>query len=804
MPLQKLQLKIGGMACSFCSETIKKGIGRMDGVSEVHVSLAHEEALVRYEPSRVGSDDITATLRSLGYTVRDPQRVRTFEEEEAELQRERDRLVIAGAAAWVAFLAMLLMWVGRHHPWVHWAMGSLAVATVFGPGLHILTMAWASARRRILNQHVLMEVAAFGGLFGGVIGLVRPVFPSYEFFGVAVFVTAYHILGGYTSLLVRTRASQAVKKLLSLQPATARVVRDGREVEVPSGEVRTGDLVRVRPGEQVPVDGVVVDGASAVNESLVTGEPLPREKLPGHEVIGGSLNTSGTLLVRVTRVGEESFLQQVARHIQEARALKPGLLLLLDRILKYFVPGVLWVAAAALVFWTLGAWLFWSAPDWDRAGFAALAVLVMGYPCALGMATPLAMIRGGGEAARQGILMRSAASFQAFKDVSVVVFDKTGTITHGEPRVTEAIPAPGWDDGRLLALAASAEQVSEHPLGQAIVKAAKVRDLRLDRAETFEAIPGKGIRATVAGRLVFVGTLRFLAESSVETDALARLAEEHEARASTVIAVAAEGRAAGLIALADTVKDDAAEAIARLRAAEIEPVMITGDNARTARAVAEQVGIREVLAQVLPQEKAERVRELQRQGQRVAMVGDGINDAPALMQANVGLAIGAGTDIAIESADVVLVGERLTAVVDAYHIARRSYRKTVQNLALAFSFNGIGVPLATTGLVAPVWAMIAMAASVTTVLLNSFWGRLVPRLRPRAAAVERMTLKVPSIHCQGCVTKIQETLVKLPIVVSVEGDPQTKQVMVTMRDGQGQRRAVKDALTRLGHVVGEK
>ncbi|MBI4608788.1 MAG: heavy metal translocating P-type ATPase, partial [Candidatus Rokubacteria bacterium] len=442
--------------------------------------------------------------------------------------------------------------------------------------------------------------------------------------------------------------------------------------------------------------------------------------------------------------------------------------------------------------------------DWDRAGFAALAVLVMGYPCALGMATPLAMIRGGGEAARQGILMRSAASFQAFKDVSVVVLDKTGTITHGEPRVVEVLPAGGWEADRLLALAASAEQVSEHPLGQAVVKAAKAKGLRLDRAETFEAVPGKGVKATVAGKPVLVGTLRFLTESGVEMGALGQTAAEHEARAQTVIAVATEGRAAGLIALADTVKDDAAEAIARLRANGIEPVMITGDNLRTARAVAEQVGIGEVLAQVLPPEKAERVRALQRQGKRVAMVGDGINDAPALMQADVGLAIGAGTDIAIESADVVLVGERMSAVVDAYHIARRTYRKTVQNLSLAFSFNGVGVPLATTGLIAPVWAMAAMAASVTAVLLNSFWGRLVPRLARRRAALRRVTLTVPSIHCQGCVTKIQDTLGKLPIVVSVEGDPQTKQVIVTMRDGQGQVRAIEEALTRIGHVVGEE
>jgi heavy metal translocating P-type ATPase len=803
MALEKLQVKIGGMACSFCVETIKKGLGRTDGVAEVNVSLAHEEALITYDLSRVTATTLTDTLRSLGYTVRDPNKIRTFEDEEAELAHERDRLIIAGAAAWIGFMVMLIMWVGRHHPLAHWFMAALAITMVFGPGLYILTMAWASARRRILNQHVLMEISAFGGLVGGAIGLVNPIFKSYEFFGVSVFVAAYHILGGYTSLLVRTRASQAVKKLLSLRPPTARVVRGGAETKIPIAEVRKGDVVRVRPGEQVPVDGVVVEGASAVNESLVTGEPLPREKLPGHEVIGGSVNQSGTLLVRVTRVGEESFLEQVARHIQEARALKPGILLLLDRILKYFVPSVLTVAVLAFAFWTLGAGLLWGVPDWERGVLAALAVLVMGYPCALGMATPLAMIRGGGEAARQGILMRSAASFQAYKDVSVVVLDKTGTITHGEPRVVEVVPAHGFTVESLLALAASAEQVSEHPLAQAVVKAAEMKGLQLERVEDFDAVAGKGVRARVAGKPVLVGTLRFLEESGIETG-LAQPVAKREERAQTVILAGIDGRAAGFIALADTVKPDAAEAVARFRAAGIEPVMITGDNERTALAVAEQVGITSVMAQVLPPDKAALVREFQRQGKRVAMVGDGINDAPALMQADVGIAIGAGTDIAIESADVVLVGERLTAAVDAYHIARRTYGKTVQNLALAFSFNGIGVPLATTGLVMPVWAMIAMAASVTTVLLNSFWGRLIPQRKRPEPKVEQVTLTVPSIHCTGCVEKIKDELSKLPVVVAVDGDPASKQVVVTMRNGHGARAAVEETITRIGHVVAEK
>ncbi|MEK6711575.1 MAG: heavy metal translocating P-type ATPase, partial [Nitrospinota bacterium] len=650
-----------------------------------------------------------------------------FEEEEAEVRRERDRLILTGALAWVAFLAMALMWLDKPHPWTPWAMMALALLTVFGPGLYILRMAIGSARRGILNQHVLMEFAAFAGLAGGFLGLYYLAFPSPDFFGVAVFVTSYHVLSGYVSLLVRTKASQAVRRLLSLQPATARVAREGRDVEVPVEEISPGDLVRVRPGEHIPVDGVVAEGFSTVDESLVTGEPIPKEKGPEQEVIGGSLNHHGSLLVRVSRVGEESFLRRVARSIEEARALKPGILLLVERVLLYFVPGVLAFAAAAFLFWTAGAWLLWGVPDWAWAGFAALAVLVMGYPCALGMATPLALIRAGGEAAKRGILLRSGEAIQAYKDVSVFVFDKTGTLTEGKPSVAEIVPLGGRTSQEILQVAASLENASEHPLAGAIVARAEEEGLELLPSGDFQAVPGRGVHGLVAGKRVLVGTLLFLREEGVEAGEAGRTAGEFEEKGLTVVALAEEREVAGLICLSDRIKEDAKETIERLGRMGLETLMITGDNRRTAERVARELGIGEVLAQVLPQEKAGRVRQLQAQGKRVAFVGDGINDAPALMQADVGLAIGAGTDIAIESADIVLVGERMGSVYESFLIAKRSYRKTVQNVALAFAFNGVGVPLAVTGLVEPVWAMIAMAASVGAVLLNSFAGRLLPR-----------------------------------------------------------------------------
>jgi len=805
--MDKVQVKIGGMSCSFCAETLRKAVGRLDGVEKVSVSLAHEEALVQFDPARAAEAQIKDVIRSVGYTVRDPEKVRTFEEEEAELRRERDRLIIAASFTWIALVSMVLMWVDRPLPWMRWLMPVLAIATVFGPGLYILRMAVPSVRRGILNQHVLLEFGAFAGLLGGFLGFFRPTFPMADFFAVAVFITTYHILSGYASLSVRTRASQAVRKLMELQPHTARIIRDRREEEVPIQQVQRGDLVRVRPGEAMPVDGEVVEGASAVDESLVTGEPIPKEKVPGDEVIGGSVNQSGTLVIRVTKVGEESFLQQVARHIQEARALKPGIIQLVDRILKVYVPAVLVFAGISILLWTAGAWLVSGQPNWTRATFGALAVLVMGYPCALGMATPLAMIRGGGEAARKGILMRSGEAFQVFKDIKKIILDKTGTITIGKPRVLDVHALEG-DMRDVLRLAASAEASSEHPLARAVVDRAEQRAIELSAAEEFEAVAGRGIRARVGDAPVLVGSLRFLREEGVDLTRADAVVEAWEEEARTVVGVASGGRLIGLIGIADEIKEDAAEAISRLQALGIQPVMITGDNERTASAVAQKVGISEVYAQVLPQDKAAKVRALQEQGYRVAMVGDGINDAPALMQADVGIAIGAGTDIAMESSDIIIVGDRLGAVVDAYHIGRGSFRKTVQNLTLAFSFNGIGVPTAVTGLVHPIWAMIAMVASVSTVLLNSFGGRLLPK--PRALVpekkerLEQIALKVPSMHCQGCAGNLKEAIGKVPGVVSVEADPREKLVTIAVRDSEIGREEICAAITAIGHVCGEE
>jgi P-type Cu+ transporter len=800
---RKLQIKVGGMHCSFCQESIRRAFKSTDGITTVAVSVAHEEALVGYDPERIDELGVKDVLRDMGYTVRDPNRVRAYAEQQEELGREKRKLVANGLLATISIALMVPMWVGVHLPGVGVIQAAIATIAVFGVGSLVLRMAWASLRRRILNQHVLLSSGALGAYLAGMLGFVVPAF-SADFFVAATFLMTYHILSGYVSTRVRARSQEAVRELLDLQPDTARVVRSGVEVEVPMSEVLMGDRVRVRPGERIPVDGTVLEGLSEVDESIVTGEPLPVEKAPGDEAIGGSVNTTGALLIVVGRIGEDTFLSRIARHVQEARAMKPGIIQLVDAILVYFVPGVLAVSALALLGWTLGAWILGGTPDLTRGTFAALSVLVMGYPCALGMATPLALIRGGGLAAKRGVLIRGAEAFQIMKDVRTVVLDKTGTITEGNPSVTAVIAFGGAEERDVLDAAASAEALSEHFLGRAIVAHARLKGLAVLEPSSFDSITGRGVVAHLNGERIVVGRRKLIEEygvlfDSAETTKLTELEE----RGETVVSVARSGRLVGLIAIADAVKVGAAAAIASLKRAGIEPTMLTGDNPHAAARVAAQVGIENVVAEVLPEEKAAMIRELQADGVRVAMVGDGINDAPALTQADVGIAIGAGTSIAIESADVVLIHSRLGGVSDAIAIGRTSYRKTVQNLALAFTFNGIGIPLAATGSIPPIWAMLAMVASVSAVLANSFFGR-IPGSADRAVpemSETRLLLEVPDMHCEGCATTIRDRLGGLEGVTDVVADPRTKEVRVGWKGRGRPREKVAESLSGAGFHV---
>ncbi|ELZ38225.1 heavy metal translocating P-type ATPase [Halorubrum saccharovorum DSM 1137] len=725
------QFNVGGMSCSFCAESIEKAYSRTDGVEDVDVSLAHEEVLVQYDDDRLSEVEVKDTLRDLGYTIRDPDKAKRYEQQQAELADGKRRLLLAGGASIVvaALMGWMIFVMGRFEsasPAMDLVTLGLALGTMFGPGRYIKEKAFQSVRRGIFNQHVLLEAGAFAGLVGGLLGLfVFPGFPTVHFFAVSVFITTYHILSEYTSLIVRTRASQAVQNLLDLQPDTARRVSDDGDVEeVPVDDLDVGNRVRVKPGENIPVDGEVIEGESTVDESVATGESIPEEKAAGDAVIGGSVNETGTLLIEVTATGEDAFLNQVAREIEEARAMKPGIIQLADRVLKYFVPGVLAIAALSFLFWVVAPLAWGADPNIQRGAFAALAVLVLGYPCALGMATPLALIRGGGKAANRGILMRSGDAFQIFPDVDHIVLDKTGTITVGEPTLSEVV-AFGADEVDVLTTAASAEAFSEHPLADAILEFADEQDVEYADPDDFDSVTGKGVRATVASDDVLVGKPGWLSDEGIDLSKGDDDIERLQGHGLTVAGVVRDGDLIGLIGIGDEVKSDAAATVQRMTEVGITPVMITGDNERTANAVAEEVGIDRVMADVLPDEKREEIGRLQDEGYRVAMVGDGINDAPALTQADIGIAIGAGTDIAIESADIVLMGDRLGGVMDAYEIGNESYRKTRQNLATAFAFNGLGVAAATTGLVHPVFAMLAMVLSVSAVLANSFAGQLL-------------------------------------------------------------------------------
>lgn len=770
----RIRAHIGGLHCSLCTGTIEKALGSRPGVDKVAVSLTHEQALVEYDPKVARAEELLGILRDIGYTVSDPRKLRPFEEDERDLVNEGRRFLAAtalsmisitlivrpaGFGAWLlptvvfasllAFVFLVLRARGfatavvgslalagaaaaviplKGQAWfeqaVPWIVAAMAVVLVFGIGRHILGMAFQALRRGILNQHVLLEIGAFAGILGGLIGFVfdLPGYPTAPFFAVTVMVVTYHIFSEWLSLIVKTRSSQAVKRLIDLQPATALVVREGREQEIAIGQVALGDLVRIRPGARVPVDGQVADGHSAVDQSLVTGEPIPLERRMGDPVIGGSINGMGTLLVKVTAVGDSSFLQRVIREVEDARALKPGLLHLVDRVLRVYTPTVLIVAALAVLGWLAGSWLLAGQLDVQRAVFAGLSVLVMGYPCAVGISAPLSIVRGAGEAAENGILMRTGEAFQGYRLVDTIVLDKTGTLTEGRPLVRE-IEVLAGTEADLIAIAAAAEASSEHPLAQAVVKAAFERNAVPPEVSSFEAIAGKGVIAQTEQGQVLVGSPAFLAAQGVELSRASDRIRVLEEAGRTVIAIGRGGHALGLLALGDTLRPGASEAVAALRKAGLRTVLLTGDNERAAQRIAREVGIDTIHAGVLPAGKAEMVRNLQQAGSKVAMVGDGINDAPALMQADVGIAMGGGTDIAIDSADIIILSNRMSALPVAREISRRSYAKMLQNVTLAFLFNGVGIPLAATGLIYPVWAMAAMAVSVTAIFFNSLWGR---------------------------------------------------------------------------------
>ncbi|MDT8435422.1 MAG: heavy metal translocating P-type ATPase [Gemmatimonadota bacterium] len=741
--------RVEGMHCGACSAAVERSLNRIDGV-EASVNLPAETATVRFDPDAVAREALARTVEEAGYHLerRDTGGDRA-ERERERLRRDEKKVWDARRRmihAWALTVPIMVWMVPEMGFGVRWpsallfdlGMLVLAAPVLAGPGRPTLRSGFAALRHRSPNMDTLIALGSGAAVLAGVPAVlhhlgVGPMLMSYA--GIGAMIMAIHLTGRFVEIRARGRASAAIQKLLSLEARTARVERDGGESEIPVSELRVGDVMVVRPGEKIPTDGVVVAGHSAVDESLATGESIPVEKREGDEVIGSTINAHGLLRVRATGVGEDTFLAGVVRMVEQAQGSKVPIQEFADRVTAVFVPAVLAIAAATFVAWIVAPGPLGSVAEWARtflpwvpadlgpvslAAFAALAVLVIACPCALGLATPTALMVGTGLGAEHGVLIRDGAAVQALEGVGVVVFDKTGTVTRGAPELTDLRAADGEaDETEVLRLAAAVESASEHPLASAVVRAARERGLEAPPVEGFESRTGAGVVGRVGGRRVLVGSDRLLEAEGVATGSLADAAAELESRGRTVLRVAVDGREAGLVAVADRVKDDSREAIRRMHELGLRTVMLTGDNERTARAVAEEVGIDEVRARLLPDGKVEAIRELQEAGASVAMVGDGINDAPSLKRADVGIAIGTGTDIAIEAADMTLVHGSLMGVVKAVRLSRATFRKIRQNLFWAYFYNTVAIPIAILGLLHPILAEAAMAGSSITVVANA-------------------------------------------------------------------------------------
>jgi len=751
---EKVSLPIGGMTCASCVAHVEEALAQVPGVLNVNVNLATEKARVEYIPTLTGLADFRRAVADVGYEVLPTAEERAEEELSREVRKMQDarrRMILAWAFTIPIILWMLPeMLVGLAWPnetVFKLGMLLLAVPVLFWVGQHTYVAAWRSSIHGAPNMDALIAMGTGASFLTGIATFFAPI-PTYA--GVAAMIMAFHLTGRYVEASAKGRASQAIRKLLELGAKTARILVDGSEREVPIDEVQPGDVMVVRPGEKIPTDGVVVEGESAVDESMATGESMPVNKHPGDEVIGATVNQDGLLKVQATRVGKDTFLAQVVRMVEEAQGTKVPIQAFADRVTAVFVPIVIGVALLTFLAWFLfpdalrpialwaSQFLPWVNPGLNTFTLALIttvSVLVIACPCALGLATPTALMVGSGIGAENGILIRSGEAIQAMRDVRVVVFDKTGTLTKGKPEVTDQIsnPKSQISNDELLRWAASVEVGSEHPLGKAIVRQSEEQGLALGELRDFEAVRGKGVQGVVDGKSVLAGSRTLLEEHGVAAAAMEDEMRRLEDEGKTAMLVAVDGELLGLLAVADTLKEDAVAAVREPKALGLETVMITGDNQRTARAIARQVGIDHVLAEVLPEDKLLEVQRLQGETDGlVAMVGDGINDAPALTQADVGIAIGTGTDIAIEAADITLVRGDLSGVVSAVKLSRATFNKVMQGLFWAFFYNVVMIPLAILGMMHPVLAEIAMASSSVTVVTNANLLRRVD-IRPSYA-----------------------------------------------------------------------
>jgi P-type Cu+ transporter len=723
---EKAEFNLTGMTCAACATRIEKGLNKLPGVIKANVNLALETGSVQYNPSEVSIGDMIKKVDQLGYgaTLKEDYK-ESVDHRAMEIEKQKGKFIFS------VILSFPLLWAMVSHfeftsfiylpemfmnPWVQLA---LATPVQFVVGKQFYVGAYKALRNKSANMDVLVALgtsaAYFYSLYLSILSIGTNQGMVEMYFETSAILITLIVLGKLFEAKAKGRSSEAIKKLMGLQAKTAIVVRDGKEIEIAIEEVEAGDIVYVKPGDKVPVDGEIIEGRSALDESMLTGESVPVDKTIGDTVIGATINKNGFLKIKATKVGKDTALAQIIKVVEEAQGSKAPIQRLADQISGVFVPIVVGIAVLTFIIWFV-----WVSPgEFAVALEKLIAVLVIACPCALGLATPTSIMAGSGRSAEFGILFKGGEHLETTHRIDTVILDKTGTVTNGTPELTDIIVEPSFSEEEVLRLVGSAEKNSEHPLAQAIVEGITNKGIQLSSSEDFDAIPGFGIKAVVAGKTLFIGTRKLMKENNVTIYDSNNQMEELEKAGKTAMLVAIDGVYAGIIAVADTIKETSKDAISRLKEMGLKVIMITGDNQQTAKYIAKQVGIDHVISEVLPEGKADEVKKLQEQGNKVAMVGDGINDAPALAVADIGMAIGTGTDVAMEAADVTLIRGDLNSIADAIYMSKKTIRNIKQNLFWAFAYNVLGIPVAALGFLAPWLAGAAMAFSSVSVVLNA-------------------------------------------------------------------------------------
>ncbi|WP_066309281.1 heavy metal translocating P-type ATPase [Bacillus sp. FJAT-29814] len=724
---EKAEFDVIGMTCAACATRIEKGLNKLEGVTKATVNLALESASVEYNSSQVNIQEIIKKVEKIGYEARlkQDQTADSTDHRQKEIEKQQGKFIFS------LILSFPLLWAMVSHfeftSWIYlpdmlmnpWVQLALATPVQFVVGKQFYVGTYKALRNGSANMDVLVALGTSAAYFYSLYLSIRSLTTGEHmvelYFETSAVLITLILLGKLFEAKAKGRSSEAIKKLMGLQAKTATALRDGKEIEVSLEEVVVGDIIYVKPGEKVPVDGEIIEGRSALDESMLTGESVPVDKTVGDPVIGATLNKNGFLKIKATKVGRDTALAQIIKVVEEAQGSKAPIQRLADQISGVFVPIVVGIAVVTFL-----VWFIWVNPgNFAEALEKMIAVLVIACPCALGLATPTSIMAGSGRAAEAGVLFKGGEHLEMTHRITTVVLDKTGTVTNGKPVLTDVVVEGNLDEETFLQLVGSAEKQSEHPLAEAIVIGIKERGIQLSDVAEFEAIPGYGIRATVDSKELLVGTRKLMKKFNVTYETTARMMEELEESGKTAMLVAIDGEFTGIVAVADTVKETSRAAIKKLKDMGLEVIMMTGDNIRTANAIAKEVGVDAVIAEVLPEGKATEVKKLQEQGKRVAMVGDGINDAPALAIADIGMAIGTGTDVAMEAADITLMRGDLNSIVDAIFMSKKTIQNIKQNLFWAFGYNTLGIPVAAIGFLAPWLAGAAMAFSSVSVVLNA-------------------------------------------------------------------------------------